>query len=191
MYILYDDYHGVCVLSLCNPYLDPCIGAHQAPLSMELLRQEYWSGLPFPNLGDLPNLGTRPSTPVSAALARGFFNTPQPGKPEYQSKLVSIIAVVVLLLCHVQLFVTPMDCSMPGFPAFQLFFPVLPELAQTYVHQVGDVIQPSRPLSFSSPTAFNSFPASGSFHMSWLFASGSQSIGASTSASVLPMNIQG
>ena len=76
-------------------------------MSMELLRQEYWSGLPFPNLGDLPNPGTRPSTLVSPALARGFFNTPQPGKPEYQSKLVSIIAVVVLLLCYVQLFVTP------------------------------------------------------------------------------------
>ena len=38
---------------------------------------------------------------------------------------------------------------------------------------------------------FPSFPASGSFSMSWLFASGGQSIGASVSASVLPMNIQG
>ena len=38
---------------------------------------------------------------------------------------------------------------------------------------------------------FQSFPASGSFPMSWLFASGSQSIGISASVSVLPMNIQG
>ena len=34
--------------------------AHQAPLSMELSRQEYWSGLPFPSLGDLPDPGIDP-----------------------------------------------------------------------------------------------------------------------------------
>ena len=45
--------------------------------------------------------------------------------------------------------VDPMDCSMPGFPVHYQ----LPELAQTHVHQVGDVIQPSHPLS-PSP-AFN------------------------------------
>ena len=45
----------------------------------------------------------------------------------------------------------PTDCSTPGFPAQQQ----LPELAQTYVHQVGDAIQPSHPLSFPSPLAFN------------------------------------
>ena len=57
----------------------------------------------------------------------------------------------------------------------------LPDLAETHVHWVGDAIQPSHPLS--SP--------SGSFPMGQLFASGGQSIGASASASVLPMNIQG
>ena len=36
--------------------------AHQAPLSMGLSRQEYWSGLPFPSPGDLPNLGIEPSS---------------------------------------------------------------------------------------------------------------------------------
>ena len=47
--------------------------------------------------------------------------------------------------------------------------------------------------SSAAPFCFylQSFPASGSFPMSWLFSSGDQSIGASTSASVLPMNIQG
>ena len=66
----------------------------------------------------------------------------------------------------------------------------LPELAQTHVHCVSDAIQPSHPVTpFSSCP--QSFPASGSFPMSWLFASGGQSIGASTSASVLLMNIQG
>ena len=45
----------------------------QAPLSMELSRQEYWSGLPFPTPGDLPNPGTEPESPASPALAGGFF----------------------------------------------------------------------------------------------------------------------
>ena len=72
-------------------------------------------------------------------------------------------------------------------------FPVchqLPELAQTHVHQVSDAIQPSHPLSFPFSFCLQSFPASGSFLMSLLFASGSQSIGVSASASVLPVNIQ-
>ena len=34
--------------------------AHQTPLSLGFPRQEYWSGLPFPSLGDLPNLGWNP-----------------------------------------------------------------------------------------------------------------------------------
>ena len=45
----------------------------------------------------------------------------------------------------------PMDCSTPGFPVHHQ----LPELAQTHVHQVDDVTQPSHPLFSSSPPAFN------------------------------------
>ena len=77
-----------------------------------------------------------------------------------------------------------MDCSTPDFSVFHH----LPELAETHVHWVGNAIQPSCPLSSSSPPAFSYFPASGSFPLSWLFASGGQSTGASVS--VLPMNIQ-
>ena len=51
-------------------------------------------------------------------------------------------------------------------------------------------IQPSHPMSSPSPPAPQSLPASGSFQMSQLFASGGQSIGVSASASVLPMNTQ-
>ena len=50
----------------------PWTVAHQSPLSMEFSRQEYWSRLPFPSPGDLPNPGI---TPLSLALAGGFFNT--------------------------------------------------------------------------------------------------------------------
>ena len=38
--------------------------AHQAPLSVEFSRQEYWSGLPFPSPGDLPNSGIEPGSPA-------------------------------------------------------------------------------------------------------------------------------
>ena len=84
-----------------------------------------------------------------------------------------------------------MDCSTPGFPILHYF----PEFAQTHVHWVYDAIQPSHPLWPSSPPALNPSPPalnpSQSFPVSWLFTSGGQSIGASTSASVLLMNIQG
>ena len=57
----------------------------------------------------------------------------------------SSVAHSCLTLCD------PMNCSTPGFPiSHQLL-----ELAQTHVHQVGDAIQPSQPLSSPSPSAFN------------------------------------
>ena len=54
--------------------------ALQAPLSMGFPRQEYWSGLPFPAPGDLPNPGIEPVSLVSPALAGRFFITELPGK---------------------------------------------------------------------------------------------------------------
>ena len=53
---------------------------HQAPLSMEFFRQEYWSGLPFPTPGARPDPGIKPVSLVSPALAGGFFTTVPPGK---------------------------------------------------------------------------------------------------------------
>ena len=90
-------------------------------------------------------------------------------------------------LSRAQTLCNPTDCSMPGFPVHHQ----LQELAQTYVHRVGDAIQPSHPSSVI-PFSFclQYFPASGSFPMSQFFASGGQRIGVSTSASVFPMNIQ-
>ena len=44
-------------------------------------RQEYWSGLPFPPGGGLPNSGIKPASPLSPALAGGFFTTEPSGKP--------------------------------------------------------------------------------------------------------------
>ena len=100
----------------------------------------------------------------------------------------AIVGIVILLSSVAQSCPTvcnPMDCSTASFPVHHQ----LPELAQTHVHRVGAAIQPSHPLSSPSPPAFN-LPPSRSFPVSQFFASGNQSIGASASASVLPMNIQ-
>ena len=51
--------------------------AYQAPQSMEFSRQEYWSGLPFPSPGDLPNPGIEPGSP--ALQADALLSEP-PGK---------------------------------------------------------------------------------------------------------------
>ena len=50
--------------------------AHQAPLSMGFPRQEYWSGLPFPSPGDLPD----PRIKTGSLALAGFFTSEPPGK---------------------------------------------------------------------------------------------------------------
>ena len=62
---------------MSDSFVTPWTVACQAPLSMGFPRQEYWSGLPFPSSGDLPNPGIEPSSP---ALAGGFFTTEPLGK---------------------------------------------------------------------------------------------------------------
>ena len=63
----------------CLPLCDPtdCSLAHQAPLSVGFSRQEYWSGLPFPSPGDLPNPGSEPGSP---ALQADTLPSEPPGK---------------------------------------------------------------------------------------------------------------
>ena len=66
-----------------------------------------------------------------------------------------------------------------------------PGVIQTHVHWVNDAVQPSHPLTSPSPPAFNLSQHQGLFQwVSQFFASGDQSVGASASTSVLPMNIQ-
>ena len=62
-----------------------------------------------------------------------------------------------------------MDCSTPGLPVYQQ----IPEFTQTHIHWVSDAIQPSRPLSFPSPPAFNlsqyqMFSNESALHIRWL-----------------------
>ena len=62
--------------------MTPWTVACQAPLSMGFSRQEYWSGLPCPPPGDLPDPGIEPSSLMSPASAGGFFTTSATGGTE-------------------------------------------------------------------------------------------------------------
>ena len=64
---------------LCLTLLIPWTVAHQAPLSMRFSRREYWSGLPFPSPGDLPDPGIKPGSP--ALQADSLLTELPAGKP--------------------------------------------------------------------------------------------------------------
>ena len=68
-----------CVLSCVQLFVTPWTVAYQVPLSIEFSRQEYWSGLLFPSLGDLPNAGIKPRSP---ALQADSLPAESPGKPK-------------------------------------------------------------------------------------------------------------
>ena len=82
---------------------------------------------------------------------------------------------------------SPMDCTTPGFPVLHYLL----KSAQTLVHWVGGTIQLSCPLLCPSPPAFSLSQHQGLFQWISSITSGGQSIGASASASVLSVNIQG
>ena len=71
----------VCSLSHVQLFATPWTIARQPPLSVGFPREEYWSGLPFPTPGDLPDPGIEPESLVSLALAGGFFTTESPENP--------------------------------------------------------------------------------------------------------------
>ena len=144
--------------------------AHQAPLSMEFSRQEYWSGLPFPPPGDLLNPGIKPEFFISPALAGRFFTI--------QFSSVQSLSCVLL-------FVTPWTAARHASLSITNYRS-LPKLMSI------KLVTPSNHLSSVIPfsSCHQSFPTTVSFQMSQLFTSGGQSIGVSVSTSVLPMNTQ-
>ena len=156
--------------------------AHQTPLSMGFIRQEYWSGLPFPPLGDLPDPGIKPESPVSCidrCVLYHWATKETHLKIQFSSVQFSSATQSWWTLCD------PMKHSTSGLPVHHQLL----ESTQIHVHWIGDAIQTSHPVvPFSSCP--QSFPGSGSFQMSQLFESGGQSIGVSASISVLPMDTQ-
>ena len=65
-------------LSRARLFVTPWTVVYKAPLSVEFSRQEYWSGLPFPSPGDLPDPGIKPRSPTLQADA---LPSEPPGKP--------------------------------------------------------------------------------------------------------------
>ena len=134
-----------CMFS-CSILCDPMDCSLPGCLSRGFSRQEYWSGLPFPSLGDLPNPGIQP---VSPALPGGSFTTEQPGK--HSNTYCCSVAKSCPTLCD------PVDYSTPGFPVHHQLL----ELAQTHVRRVGNTIQPTHSLSSPSLPAFDLFQHQG------------------------------
>ena len=89
-------------LTLC----DSIDCTRQPPLSMEFSSQEFWSGLPFPTAGDLPNPGIEPTSPVSRALAGRFFTNVPLGKPILRVHTINITY-------HLPLLIMFLHCNFP------------------------------------------------------------------------------
>ena len=85
--------------------MDSCTVTHQTPLYMEFSRQEYWSGLPFPTPGDLPDPEMEIPSLVSPAQAGRFFATAPPWKPLFLS--IPIIQTRVKVATQFKLFSLP------------------------------------------------------------------------------------
>ena len=77
---------GDLVVKSCPTLATLCAVACEAPLSMGLSRQEYWSGLPCPPPGDLPDSGTEPSSPALQADSLPLSNQGSPLPPETSTK---------------------------------------------------------------------------------------------------------
>ena len=78
MILCYCTLYSVCMLSHFSHvqlFVTLWTVACQVPLSMRFSRQEYWSGLPFPPPGNLPNPGIEPTSPMFPTLAGRFFTT--------------------------------------------------------------------------------------------------------------------
>ena len=152
-------------LSLVRLFATPWVVAYQAPMSMGFSRQEYWSGLPFPSPGYLPDPGIEPrsatleaDTLTSEPPREAHYHIMTPFIPNYpmRSALSEVNVVTLAFFWLVSMvysfpsfyflfllatescltFCDPMDCSMPGYPVHHQ----LPEFAQTHVHRVSDAI---------------------------------------------------
>ena len=114
---------------------------------------------------------------IQAALTLSDKKIKTGPKPRTNPTLENACIVVIQSLSPVGIFVTPWTtCSMSGSSVLHY----LPEFPQAPIHRVSDAIQPSHPLLFPSPLAFNLSQHQGLFHRVGCFPSGDPSIGAST-----------
>ena len=129
-------------------FATPWTVAHQAPLSTEFSRQEYWSGLPCPSPGDLPDPGIEPKSPTLQAHSLPFE---PPGKPYIflvgisNAMLCSQCSLSVLYhfaLSHSVMFtLTPwLSCSLPGFFTVKSLFVPLWRYFKTIIHSSSKIL---------------------------------------------------
>ena len=133
LYLKCGMYSITCLVTVMSIYFaTPMDCSPQTLLSLGFPRQGYWSGFPFASPVDLPDPQIEPTSPTLASR----FLPPSP----YHS-----VARLWPSLGD------PMNCSMLGLPIHHQ----LPEFTHTHVHQVGDAIQPSHPLSSPFPPSPN------------------------------------
>ena len=85
--------------TLCFP-MDPSL---QAPLSKGFIQQEYWSRLPFPPPGDLPDPGIETASLMSSALADEFFTTVPPGKSDHDNyQIINFLEQTLVNVCLIE-----------------------------------------------------------------------------------------
>ena len=136
-------------------FVTPWSLASQVPVSMEVSRQEYWSGLPFPSSGDLPE-GIEPSFP---ALAGGFFTNKLPGKPFFIVQFSSV-AQSCMTLCNPWTAACQASLSITNTQSLLKLMSIESAMPSIHLSLCGTLL----------------LPASGSFPMRQFFASGGQSI---------------
>ena len=117
----------VLVIQLFQLFSTPWTIAHQAPPSMGFSRQEYWSGLPFPSPGDLPEPGIEPRSP---ALQADTLTSEPPGKTQWRT----VISLIYTLFTAT--FILQQHCSVTGteiiWPANRFISTIF--LASIYMH---------------------------------------------------------
>ena len=121
------------MLSHDQPFCDPTDCSLPGSSVHGILQERILELIAIPSPGALPDPGIEPELP---ALAGGFFASKPSGRP------FSSVSQLCPTLCN------PMDCSSPGLYVHHQLL----ELTQTYVHSVGDAIQPHHPLWSPSPT---------------------------------------
>ena len=147
------------LLSHVRLFATPWTVAFQAPSSVEFSRQEYWSGLPFPSPGGLPNPGIEPWPPTlqADALPPWTLWDEKPTFSALHAKLENEGEKSVCVYLQFSRSVVSDSLQPHGLQHARLPCPSpTPIDCQTHVHWVGDAIQPSHPLiSSPSPPTFN------------------------------------
>ena len=154
--------------------------AHQAPLCMGFSRQEYWSGQPCTPPGDLSNLGIKPTSVMSPALAGGFLPGALP--VQFSRSVVSDSATPWIAARQASLSITnsqsslkltSMESVMPSshliLCCLLLFLPRIPPSIRVFSNESNLHMRCPKYWSFSfNISPFNEHPGRISFRMDWL-----------------------